>query len=350
MNKPSLRVVSDQANLITEIHIYGVIGDYWWTDDPVSARKFLEKLNLADTPEIHVYINSPGGDVHEGLAICNAIKASKKIIKTYNDGICASMAAVILAAAPEGRRFAAKSSLTMLHSASTYAWGNAQDLRETADSLEKHDNVLAEIIADAMSSTVEDIQSTYFDGTDHWLTAKEIEALGMVEVLDYTIGEIPENPTDKQLHQIAAFYNPKKPKTQNTDMSLFSKQFKGVAALAKIAVADVTDEQLEAANNSLKEEGIEGYEIVKTTDVENTIQEAEKVPDLEKKIKDLEDDSVSDKKKIKDLEAKVAEFNNKPADEGNSPVTTKTDDVPGKNENEQNEFRTSVDDLAEQYL
>jgi len=345
MSKPQLRVVKNESQHKAEIFLYGIIGDFWYSDDPLTARAFQQQLSLlSDYPEIHIHINSPGGDCLEGLAICNAIKSSKKIIHTYNDGICASMAATILCAGKDGHRHAAKGSLTMFHSASTICWGNAEDMRNEAETLDKYDDVLAEIIADALGKTLEETKAMFFDGKDHWLTAKEAEAEGLVIIDDYASEDMPENPTSQKFSKVAAFYSQK---FNNSDMSLFKKApFKNMSALAKKPVADITDENLKAVQDELLEEGIEGLSIVKTEDLNEAIAEAEKVEDLNKKVTDLETEKTTLTAKVASLEKDLGK---KPAVEATAPVATKTDGTPAAVVVEET-FETSVDAEAKKYF
>ena len=81
-----------------EIHIYGSIGYDWWTDSGITAKWFINELNAikaSGEKDVNVRINSPGGDVFEGIAIYNAILNSDLNINTIIDGIAYSMGAII---------------------------------------------------------------------------------------------------------------------------------------------------------------------------------------------------------------------------------------------------------------
>ncbi|WP_432263881.1 Clp protease ClpP, partial [Escherichia coli] len=74
-----------------DIYIYDEIG-FWG----VTAKQFVSELNaLGDITHINLHINSPGGDVFEGIAIFNALKNQGATITVYVDGVAASMASVI---------------------------------------------------------------------------------------------------------------------------------------------------------------------------------------------------------------------------------------------------------------
>lgn len=93
---------------------------------------------LADLPEtcgeITVHINSMGGEVAQGVAIYNALKASKAHVTTVCEGFACSIASVIFMAGDE--RVMRNASLLMVHEAWMGAQGNAKDLRKAADDLE----------------------------------------------------------------------------------------------------------------------------------------------------------------------------------------------------------------------
>lgn len=343
-----------------DIFLYGIVGDYWYSDSSVNARNLQYQMSLvSDFPIINIHLCGPGGDVHEGLLMCNIIKASKKEIHVWNDGICCSMMAVLLMAAvkPE-RRHAAKASLTMFHKASTFAWGNAVELREMADVLDKHDDVLADIISDGITMTPEEVAAKWFDGKDHWLTAKEGAALGLFIIEDYEIQPIPENPQNQSLDKIAAFWAPKSEsnsaKLNNENMALINigNNLKKLTALGKMAVNDRTPELLAEANQELESEGMTGITMVFDADLLETITAANKVPGLEKKVTDLETEGATKDQKIIDLEQTIAEQNKKlgaASEEPTAPTTTKVDDTTqGKGEKE--DYSTSVDAEAKAYM
>jgi ATP-dependent Clp protease protease subunit len=348
MKNPFLRVVKNEAKASAQIFLYGIVGDYWYSDSPVTARNLQRQLALlSDVPVIHLHLNGPGGDVHEGLLICNIIKASKKEIHTWNDGICASMMATILESVPEGRRHAAKASLTMIHSASTIAWGNAQDMRDTADMLDKHDDVLAEIFSDATGLTLDQVKAKWFNGKDHWLTAKEGEAEGLFSIEDYDIADIPDDATEMPLDKIAAFYTTNTPpkNTQINNETMFGlDKFKSISAMAKKAVNEITPEMVKNVNDELVTEKIEGVTLV----LDSTLQE---VTDKAGKVDALEAEKVTLATKITALEKTVADQKvllDAPAEEIENVVTDEVDSTGKKVVLDT--FETSIDKQARKYF
>lgn len=118
-----------------ELTIYGDITSWPWLESDVSSFILSKQLAELDVDEIDVHINSYGGEVAEGLAIFNALKNCKAKVNTYCDGFACSIASVIFMAGEE--RIMSEASLLMIHNAWTYTAGNANELRKSADDLDK---------------------------------------------------------------------------------------------------------------------------------------------------------------------------------------------------------------------
>lgn len=118
------------------INIYGDITSWPWDEfGEVSASDLSKQLEeLQDVARINVRISSYGGEVKEGLAIYNALRAHKAKIVTYCDSFACSIASVIFMAGDE--RIMNAASLLMIHNAWTLAQGNSKELRKVADDLE----------------------------------------------------------------------------------------------------------------------------------------------------------------------------------------------------------------------
>lgn len=127
-----------------EISIYDEIG--MWG---VTAAAFIADLKkIGDVKNILLTVNSPGGSVFDGLAIYNALSAVRNKgvnITAKVMGIAASAASFIVMAANKVEM--PENAMMMVHYASGLAWGNAEDMRETADILDKIDASLVGIYA-----------------------------------------------------------------------------------------------------------------------------------------------------------------------------------------------------------
>lgn len=126
--------ILNKSETEAEIVIYASIGASWW-DDGISAKQFSDELkNLSDkVTTLNVRINSPGGDVFDGIAIYNRLKQhkAKKII--YIDGLAASIASIIALAGDEV--IIGEGALYMVHLPWTFAMGNRMELDNTINRL-----------------------------------------------------------------------------------------------------------------------------------------------------------------------------------------------------------------------
>jgi ATP-dependent Clp protease protease subunit len=356
MKMSPLALVYNQETQTARINLYGVIGGSWWSydEDPLTASDFQRALAKAEqnAERIDIYIHSPGGDVWEGLGICNSIKASKKYhnIHIYNAGLCASMGATILSAAKKGNRHVAKASLTMFHSASTIAWGNAVEMREVADQLDIHDNVLADIIADAFGKKMEDIKAEFFDGKDHWKSAQDLVDAGFADIIEFETEAVPQDIQNKSFDKVAAIFKvkPENIKTTNTnpDMSLFTNKLKKMHALAKVAAAAITAEQVEEINTEIAEAEIEGVTLVLDTDLAETVADAEKVPALEASVTAKDTEIGNLKTQVANLQKELK----KPADDAGNPPPKGDDEQPEGDKPPVENYATSVDAELKKYL
>lgn len=127
-------------NNAAEIVIYDEIGQPgWFNEDAVSAKQFVDDLNALgdDIDSISLRINSPGGDVFDGVAIHNALKNHKAKVTARVDGIAASIASYIAMAAD--KIIMPANSFLLLHNASGFSMGTADDMRAIADDLDRID-------------------------------------------------------------------------------------------------------------------------------------------------------------------------------------------------------------------
>src|SRR5919106_4052877 len=88
--------------------------------DQVANSIIAQLLHLErEDPErdISMYINSPGGEVHAGLAILDAMNLNRCDIATYCVGVCASMATVLLSSGTQGKRYAMPNATIHMHQA-----------------------------------------------------------------------------------------------------------------------------------------------------------------------------------------------------------------------------------------
>ena len=153
---------------VAEFYIYDVIGTDFWGNG-LRAIDFINQVKNAKADNIHIHINSPGGDVFDGISIYNALLDSKKRIRTIIDGIAASSASIIFSAGQE--RVMPVGSMEMIHRAWTIAMGNYKDMAKASTQLEKVDVQLAGIYQSVSSHGEKKIlemmdAETYMDGDE----------------------------------------------------------------------------------------------------------------------------------------------------------------------------------------
>jgi len=119
---------------MNELLIYSDIGDSYWYDS-ISAKDVKTQLDAMDDGELTVRINSPGGSVFDGFSIYNLLNQREGKVTVYIDGMAASAASVVAMAGDE--ILMADNSLMMIHDPWTMMMGSANEMRDTADLLDK---------------------------------------------------------------------------------------------------------------------------------------------------------------------------------------------------------------------
>ena len=148
----------------TEVLVYDAID---WLG--VNAEDFVAELNAIDTPNINLRINSPGGDVFDGVAIAHALRQHPANVRTQVDGLAASISSIIALAGDEVTM--AKGAFFMIHQPWSIALGNAADMRQTADLLDKIGSSLVATYQDATGLEADTLRE-WMDA-ETWLTDQE---------------------------------------------------------------------------------------------------------------------------------------------------------------------------------
>jgi ATP-dependent Clp protease protease subunit len=172
-SRPRRFEVRQEADSSSTIYLYDVIDPFWG----VSAASFVKALNSISTPKIELHINSPGGDVFDGRAIASAIAAHPSQVTAHVDGYAASAASIVAIAAKQV--VMAPGSFLMIHNAWTFTYGNAAELRTTADLLDKIDGSLIEDYVRASGASAEQVKA-WMDA-ETWFTAQEAVDAGLAD-------------------------------------------------------------------------------------------------------------------------------------------------------------------------
>ena len=171
---PSAATASDNST-ITMLDIIGDDG----MGGGVGAKRIAAALRAIGNRDVTVQINSPGGDMFEGIAIYNLLRAHPARITVDVLGIAASAASVIAMAGDNIRM--APSSFLMLHNAWGVVIGNRHDMAEAATLFERFDGALADIYA-ARSGMARSEVARLLDA-ETFLTAQEAVAAGMTDTI-----------------------------------------------------------------------------------------------------------------------------------------------------------------------
>lgn len=166
----------------TNIYIYDVI-DGWWG---VSAMDFANTLAGITTPKVCLRINSPGGDVFEARSMMAAMAEHKAEFSARIDGLCASAATALTL--PCKTVNIADGGFYMIHQAWTFAMGNADDMRATAQLLDKVDATIVAGYAAKSGKSNDEVLTLMKAET--WFDAQEAVDAGFCD----SVIEIPVSP------------------------------------------------------------------------------------------------------------------------------------------------------------
>lgn len=167
-----------------DIFIQGDIVSEQWDESDTSAKSFRDGLKeLGNVPQLNVHINSAGGSVFDGIAITNMLKQSSSQVNVYIDGLAASIASVI--AMGGDTIFMPSNSMMMIHMPWTMTIGNANDMRKSADDLEKIAESSIITYLDKAGDKLDRNTLVQLMNDETWLTADEAVEYGLAdEVLE----------------------------------------------------------------------------------------------------------------------------------------------------------------------
>lgn len=171
-----------------DILVYGQIvsGSRKWDESDVVAQDFIKAIEgMGDKKTINLYINSPGGSVFTAAGIIAILERTKEkgvTINAYIDGVAASAASFLAMAAHNV--YVYDTSMLMIHRASAIVWGNADDMIETADWLEKIENSVIIPMYESKAKTETDWMELMKAET--WMDAEQIAELFDVKRIENT--------------------------------------------------------------------------------------------------------------------------------------------------------------------
>lgn len=245
-----------------DITIFDQIGQYYGYN-----KKYLKyELEAANGQPVRVVISSDGGDVTEGVALGSMLEMYPGEVETLGVGLVASIATVPLMSGDVVKM--TKNSFLMIHSPWGGAVGTATDMRNTADTLEKMDDMLVDFYVDSIKKRKKAGDDTPMRvkemmAAETWLTAQQAQELGFIDEVvqggqyEDQINIIPmQNRLSQYRHTPAALIN----KTDNMSFFKSIKTMLGGEDTAPQASADAVD--LTAARAALEAAGFTVAEAV----------------------------------------------------------------------------------------
>lgn len=176
-----------------QVFVYDEIG-FWG----IQAEEFAKQLENIDG-DFDLRINSPGGNVFEGVSIYESIKNHPGKVTAYVDGLAASIASVIVLAADE--IIIAEAGFFMIHDPWSIVAGNSSSMRKEADLLDKIADSMVDIYLKSMDVSKDELKEMLADDT--WFNAKEAVEIGLAD----RVNTDEEEETDASAHFDLSIYN-----------------------------------------------------------------------------------------------------------------------------------------------
>lgn len=180
-NKSWFRMEKKTADL-AEIEIFDEIDSFWGLGPKEFKARFDE---VRDAKSIKLLLNSPGGSVFDGMAIYHILASERSKLEIEVIGLAASIASIIALAGK--KLIMAEGSYYMIHLPWTIAMGDSEELRKTAELLDKIKGEFLKMYIGKSGLSTEEVKQMMVDET--WLTASETVEKGFADSIeDY--GEI----------------------------------------------------------------------------------------------------------------------------------------------------------------
>lgn len=193
-----VRAVAVGDNVIT---MFDVVGEDYWSGGGITAKKVAAQLRAIGDRPVEIHVNSPGGDMFEGIAVYNVLREHPQEITVKIMGMAASAASVIAMAGDKIEIGAA--SFIMIHNCWVVAMGNRHDMQETADWLAPFDQAMVDVYAHRTGADAKQIAKwmdaeTFMSGTvaiergfaDELLPADQVQTDEKAKAEDRGINEL----------------------------------------------------------------------------------------------------------------------------------------------------------------
>lgn len=205
------------------VSIYDEIGYFG-----VTAQDFAADIGKIKG-DIELHINSPGGEVFDGLAIYNSLSQRAGNVRVVVDSLAASICSVIAQAASPGQLVMAKSASMMIHDGFGLAVGNAADMRKMAGVLDEQSGIIAQIYADRSGKPAAQWREAMVAET--WYGAQAAVDAGLADEVQAGREQPPQNNWDLSIYSAQGpqdeVSHPDVPDLGWFDPAMFREAFKG---------------------------------------------------------------------------------------------------------------------------
>ncbi len=157
-----------------DIYIYEEIG-FWG----VSAQDFIRDMLSLETDVINLHLNSPGGEVYDGIAIHGALKSHPATVNVFVDALAASAASFIAMAGDTVSIM--RNAQMMIHRGQGFAMGDGDTMRQLADRLDKIDANIADMYLAKAGGKLENWVAAM--AAETWYSAEEAKAAGLADTV-----------------------------------------------------------------------------------------------------------------------------------------------------------------------
>lgn len=196
----TILAVKNEDTKKPSIHIQGFIGSSWFFEGTTDKgiKRVLDSLDGKE--EIDVVINSNGGDVFQGIAIGNLLKANKAKINIIINGVAASAASIIAMAGDTIQIY--PNAQLMIHRASTWAEGNVDVFRQTADQLESIDKSVKASYQSRFNGTDDELDELLI--AEKYMDAETAVNYGLVDEIinDVQVEPIKEDGNEENVDSV----------------------------------------------------------------------------------------------------------------------------------------------------
>ena len=214
-NLKELLQIKNSTETSADLYFYGdIVSSWWgaWDDTDQYPEKVKDFLDEAKGKELNIYVNSGGGSVFAGMAIYNMLKRHEGNKTVYVDGLAGSIASVIALAGD--RVVIPSNAYMMIHKPWIYSMGNANELREQADMLDKIEEGILNVYSENLKEGVDIEEIKEMVNNETWLTGEDaskyfnielstnIEAVACVSDYYDNYGKVPKNIKNNSVKNI----------------------------------------------------------------------------------------------------------------------------------------------------